>query len=147
LVAGAKDRLDDNQPPPHDFLSIAGGSIGFSIPVAVGAAIACPDRRVITYVPDGSGLDTLQGPRTQARENLDVLTVVLANRAYAILLAELRNLGVNEVGRNASRMTSLTVGPRLRRIFGIFAPARWAAACARRQEDRAPSTSRASSSD
>jgi acetolactate synthase I/II/III large subunit len=96
------------QAPPHDFLSVTGGSIGFSIPAAVGAAIACPDRKVITYVADGSGLYTLQGLWTQARENLDVLTVVLANRAYAILLAELRNLGVNEVGRNAKRMMSLT---------------------------------------
>jgi acetolactate synthase-1/2/3 large subunit len=96
------------QAPPHDFLSVTGGSIGFSIPAAVGAAIARPDRKVITYVADGSGLYTLQGLWTQARENLDVLTVVLANRAYAILLAELRNLGVNEVGRNAKRMMSLT---------------------------------------
>ena len=96
------------QAPPHDFLSITGGSIGFSIPVAVGAAIACPDRKVIAYVGDGSGLYTLQGLWTEARENLDVLTVVLANRAYAILVAELQNLGVNEIGRNATRMMSLT---------------------------------------
>jgi acetolactate synthase-1/2/3 large subunit len=93
--------------PPHDFLSVTGGSIGLSIPLAVGAAIASPDRKVITYVSDGSGLYTLQGLWTQARENLDVLTVVLANRAYAILLAELKNLGVNQVGRNATRMMSL----------------------------------------
>jgi acetolactate synthase-1/2/3 large subunit len=93
--------------PPHDFLSVTGGSIGISIPLAAGAAIACPDRKVITYVSDGSGLYTLQGLWTQARENLDVLTIVLANRAYAILLAELKNLGVNEVGRNATRMMSL----------------------------------------
>jgi acetolactate synthase-1/2/3 large subunit len=96
------------QAPPHDLLSITGGSIGFSIPAAVGAAIACPDRKVITFVSDGSGLYTLQGLWTQARESLDVLTIVLANRAYAILLAELRNLGVNEVGRNATRIMSLT---------------------------------------
>ncbi|MBV9287192.1 MAG: hypothetical protein JO288_05115 [Hyphomicrobiales bacterium] len=96
---------------PHDLLSVTGGSIGFSIPAGAGAAIACPDRKVITYVSDGSGLYTLQGLWTQAPESLDVLdvlTVVLANRAYAILLAELRNLGVNEVGRNAARMMSLT---------------------------------------
>ena len=94
--------------PPHDFLSITGGSIGFSMPLAVGTAIACPGRKVITYVSDGSGLYTLQALWTQARENLDVLTVVLANRVYAILLAELRNLGVNDVGWNATRMMSLT---------------------------------------
>jgi acetolactate synthase-1/2/3 large subunit len=107
-ITGRRFYEFSEQAPPHDFLSITGGSIGFSIPVAVGAAIACPDRKVITYVSDGSGLYTLQGLWTQARENLDVLTVVLANRAYAILLAELRNLGVNEVGRNATRMMSLT---------------------------------------
>jgi acetolactate synthase-1/2/3 large subunit len=67
----------------HDFLGITGGSIGISIPLAVGAAIACPDRKVITYVSDGSALYTLQGLWTQARERLDVVTIVLANRAYA----------------------------------------------------------------
>jgi len=92
---------------PHDFLSVSGGSIGFSMPLAVGAAIACPGRKVITFVSDGSGLYTPQALWTQARENLDVLTIVLANRTYAILLAELNNLGVNEVGRNAMRMMSL----------------------------------------
>ena len=96
------------QAPPHDFLSVTGGSIGFGIPISVGAAIACPDRKVITFQSDGSGLYTLQGLWTQARESLDVLTVVLANRAYAILLAEMRNLGVNDIGRNATRMMSLT---------------------------------------
>jgi acetolactate synthase-1/2/3 large subunit len=74
----------------------------------VGAAIACTDRKVITFQSDGSGLYTLQGLWTQARESLDVVTVVLANRAYAILLAEMRNLGVNDIGRNATRMMSLT---------------------------------------
>jgi len=70
FVCRAKDRLDDiQQAPPHDFLSIAGGSIGFSIPVAVGAVIACPGLKVIPYVSDGSGLYTLQGLWTQAREN------------------------------------------------------------------------------
>jgi acetolactate synthase-1/2/3 large subunit len=78
------------QAPPHDLLSVSGGSIGFGIPAAVGAATACPDRKVITYETDGAGLYTLQGLWTEARENLDVLTVVLANRAYAILLAENR---------------------------------------------------------
>lgn len=92
---------------PHDLLGVTGGAIGISIPLAVGAAIACPDRKVITYTSDGSALYTLQGLWTQARERLDVLTIVLANRTYAILMGELRNLGVNEVGRNASRMMSL----------------------------------------
>ena len=96
------------QSPPHDYLTVTGGSIGIAIPLSVGAAIACPDRKVIALESDGSGLYTLQGLWTGARENLDVLTVVLANRAYAILLAEMRNLGVNDIGRNATRMMSLT---------------------------------------
>lgn len=93
--------------PPHDFLGVTGGAIGISIPLAIGAAIACPERKVITCTSDGSALYTLQGLWTQARQRLDVVTIVLANRAYAILLGELRNLGVNEVGRNATRMMSL----------------------------------------
>jgi acetolactate synthase-1/2/3 large subunit len=97
--------------PPHDFLGVTGGAIGISIPLAVGAAIACPERKVISYVSDGSALYTPQGLWTQARERLDVVTIVLANRAYAILLGELRNLGVNDVGRNATRMMSLDDPP------------------------------------
>ena len=92
---------------PHDYLQITGGSIGIGIPLAVGAAIACPDRRVIGLQADGSGMYTVQGLWTQARENLDVTTVVFANRAYAILQGEMRNVGVNEFGRNAQRMLTL----------------------------------------
>jgi acetolactate synthase-1/2/3 large subunit len=97
--------------PLHDFLGVTGGAIGIGIPLAVGAAIACPERKVITYVSDGSAFYTMQGLWTQAREKLDVVTIVLANRAYAILLGELRNLGVNEIGRNAKRMMSLDDPP------------------------------------
>jgi acetolactate synthase I/II/III large subunit len=92
---------------PHDYLQITGGAIGLGIPLAAGAAIACPDRKVIGLQADGSGMYTVQGLWTQARENLDVVTIVFANRAYAILQGEMRNVGVNDFGRNAQRMLTL----------------------------------------
>jgi acetolactate synthase-1/2/3 large subunit len=79
---------------PHDWLQITGGSIGIGIPLATGAAIACPDRKVITLQADGSGMYTLQGLWTQAHENLDAITIVLANRKYALLIDEMRRMGV-----------------------------------------------------
>ncbi|MGS1096562.1 acetolactate synthase large subunit (plasmid) [Aquamicrobium terrae] len=91
----------------HDHIPLTGGAIGEGIPLAVGAGIACPDRKVVAMQADGSGMYTVQGLWTQARENLDVVTVILANRAYAILQGEMRNVGVNDFGRNARRMLDL----------------------------------------
>ncbi len=95
------------QSAPHDFLALTGGAIGGGIPMATGAAIACPDRKVLSLQADGSGMYTLQGLWTQARENLDVLTVVFANAKYAILQGEMRAVGVNDFGVNARRMLTL----------------------------------------
>ncbi len=92
---------------PHDYLMNTGGSIGCGIPLATGAAVACPDRKVINLQADGSGMYTVQGLWTQARENLDVITIIFANRAYAVLHAEMRNVGVNGIGENARRMMNL----------------------------------------
>ena len=92
---------------PHDFLQITGGAIGIGLPLATGAAVACPDRKVILMQADGSGMYTPQALWTQARENLDVVTVVFANRTYAILRNELRMMGAGEPGRNAQRMLDL----------------------------------------
>jgi len=78
---------------PHDWLQICGGSIGAGFPLATGAAIACPDRKVVALQADGSGMYTLQALWTQARENLDITTVLLSNRSYAILKHELKNVG------------------------------------------------------
>src|SRR5262249_40701458 len=78
---------------PHDHLNRSGGSIGGGIPLAIGAAIACPDRKVINLQGDGSAMYTLQGLWTQARERLDVTTVIFANRAYKVLLEELQGVG------------------------------------------------------
>jgi acetolactate synthase-1/2/3 large subunit len=96
----------------HDVLTITGGSIGFGLPNAVGAAVACPDRKVVVMEGDGSGMYTLQSLWTMAREGLDVTTVIFANRGYQILREELAAMGVNEVGRNAARMFDMD-GPAL----------------------------------
>lgn len=78
---------------PHDWLQICGGSIGAGFPLATGAAIACPDRKVVALQADGSGMYTLQALWTQSRENLDITTILLSNNAYAILKHELKNVG------------------------------------------------------
>ncbi len=88
----------------HDVLTITGGSIGFGLPAATGAAVACPDRKVVVLEGDGSGMYTLQSLWTMAREGLDVTVVIFANRGYQILRDELGAVGVTEVGRNAVRM-------------------------------------------
>ena len=88
----------------HDVLTITGGSIGFGLPNAVGAAVACPDRKVVVLEGDGSGMYTLQSLWTMAREGLDVTVVIFANRGYQILRDELAAVGVTEVGRNVVRM-------------------------------------------
>ena len=89
---------------PHDWLMINGGAIGGSLPMAVGAAVACPDQKVLTLTGDGSAMYTLQALWTMAREQLDVTVVIFSNRGYQILRGELANVGVTNVGRNAVRM-------------------------------------------
>ncbi|MFL5253657.1 MAG: acetolactate synthase large subunit [Rhodopila sp.] len=91
---------------PCDYLQLTGGSIGDGIPVATGAAVACPDRKVISLQGDGSALYTLQALWTQAREKLDVTTVIYANRAYAVLHEELKTVGAQE-GAKAFSMLDL----------------------------------------
>ena len=91
---------------PHEWLSVTGGSIGQGIPVATGAAVGAPGRRVINMQADGSAMYTVQGLWTQAREKLDVTTVILSNRKYQILIGELANVGANP-GRTALDMFDL----------------------------------------
>jgi acetolactate synthase-1/2/3 large subunit len=91
---------------PHDWLQITGGAIGCGIPLATGAAIGAPGRRVVGLQADGSAMYTLQGLWTQARERLDVTTVILSNRQYAILLGEYRGVGANP-GRTALDMLDI----------------------------------------
>ncbi len=93
--------------PPHAWLNGMGGSIGYAMPVSIGAAVAAPDRKVVTLEGDGSGMYTIQALWTMARENLDVTLVVFANRAYRILQGELTNVGVQNPGPRAVDMLSL----------------------------------------
>ena len=90
--------------PPHDWLGNTGGSIGIALPLAVGAAVACPDRKVLCLTADGSGMYTLQALWTMAREGLNVTTVVFANRDYSVLKREFSYLGVGNPGTRALDM-------------------------------------------
>ncbi|MGD2133951.1 MAG: acetolactate synthase large subunit [Maricaulaceae bacterium] len=92
--------------PPHDILSLTGGSIGQGVPLATGAAVACPDRKVVCLQGDGGAMYTLQALWTQAREKLDVTTVIFANRSYAILNIEMKRVGA-EGGAKALSMLDL----------------------------------------
>lgn len=78
---------------PHDWLQITGGAIGYGFPCATGAAVAAPDRKVACLQSDGGGMYSLQALWTQAREKLDVVNVVFANRMYRILHNELLAVG------------------------------------------------------
>jgi acetolactate synthase-1/2/3 large subunit len=93
--------------PPHDWLQNRGGAIGLGLPMATGAAVACPDRKVLCLESDGSGMYCLQALWTQAREGLDVTTLIFANRAYNILKGELANVGAGNPGPRAIDMLSL----------------------------------------
>lgn len=92
---------------PHDWLSNTGGAIGQGIPVATGAAVAAPGRKVINLQADGSAMYTLQALWTQAREKLDVVTIIFANRSYAILTHELERVGAADAGPRAMAMFDL----------------------------------------
>jgi acetolactate synthase-1/2/3 large subunit len=98
--------------PPHDVLALTGGSIGQGLPVAVGAAIACPDRPVISLEADGSAMYTIQSLWTMAREQLDVTVVVFNNRSYGILNVELARVGAQGAGPKAHAQLDLS-GPDL----------------------------------
>ncbi len=92
---------------PHTWLNNCGGSIGYSLPAAVGAAVACPDRPVLALTGDGSAMYTVQAIWTMAREALNITMVIFANRSYQILRGELTNVGVGNAGPRAIDMLSL----------------------------------------
>ena len=94
--------------PPHTVLPGSGGSIGLGIPCATGAAIACPDRPVINLEADGSALYTIQALWTQAREGLNVTTLVCSNRSYRILQTQLNRAGITSYGLKTRALTELT---------------------------------------
>jgi acetolactate synthase-1/2/3 large subunit len=98
---------------PHDWLQVTGGAIGHAFPTATGAAVACPERKVVCLQADGAGMYSLQSLWTQAREKLDVVNVVFANRRYAILQGELAAVGAQP-------------GPASRELFDLARPEiRW----------------------
>jgi acetolactate synthase I/II/III large subunit len=98
--------------PAHDWLTLTGGAIGFGIPAAVGAAVAAPDRPVLCLESDGSAMYTISGLWTQARENLDVTTVIYNNGAYDILRIELQRVGAERAP-----------GPKARKLLDLTCPA------------------------
>lgn len=107
VTTGRNFFKDTHGAAPHDWLSLTGGAIGEGLPLAVGAAVACPDRKVVALQADGSGMYSLQALWTMAREKLDVTVCIWANRAYAILKGELANVGAENPGRKAHDMLSL----------------------------------------
>ncbi|MBD3648910.1 MAG: acetolactate synthase large subunit [Pseudomonadales bacterium] len=93
---------------PHDWISLTGGSIGFGLPVAVGAAVACPDRKVVCIHGDGGAMYTIQSLWTMARENLDVCVVIFSNRKYQILQIELARVGAQTMNKKTLDMLDLS---------------------------------------
>ena len=97
--------------PAHDWLTLTGGAIGYAIPAAVGAAVAAPDRPVLCLESDGSAMYTISGLWTQARENLDITTVIYDNNAYDILRIELQRVGAESAPGPRRRRCSIYQGP------------------------------------
>ncbi len=93
--------------PPHDWLNNMGGSIGFGGPVSVGAGVACPDRKVVCMIGDGSAMYTIQSLWTMGRENLDICVLIFANRSYQILYSQLSGVGAPNPGPRAIDMLTL----------------------------------------
>ncbi len=89
--------------PPHDWLTLTGGAIGQGLPLATGAAIACPDRPVLALEADGSAMYTISALWTHAREQLDITTVIFSNRCYAILGMELSRVGAADSAAGTGR--------------------------------------------
>jgi len=92
---------------PHEVLALTGGAIGIGMPLAIGAAVARPDRKVLALSGDGSAMYTVQSLWTMARENLDVTVVVFANHSYRILNIEMGRTGAGNPGPSASKLLDL----------------------------------------
>jgi acetolactate synthase I/II/III large subunit len=107
VTSGATIAASTAGAPPHDWLTLTGGAIGQGLPVAVGAAVACPDRPVIALEADGSASYTIQSLWTMAREGLNVTVVIFNNRSYAILNMELARVGAKTAGPKAKAQLDL----------------------------------------
>jgi len=97
--------------PPFSYLTQPGGAIGLGLPCATGAALACPERRVLCIQADGSAMYTLQSLWTQAREELNVTTILCSNRSYRVLRVELSRAGIKEPGPQTIGLTDLSRPP------------------------------------
>lgn len=95
------------QAAAHDWLTLTGGAIGQGLPLALGAAIACPDRKVLALQADGSGMYTVQALWSMVREQVDVTVVIMNNHAYAILAIELARVGAGQPTPKTLSMLSL----------------------------------------
>lgn len=100
--------------PAHDWLTLTGGAIGFGLPVAIGAALAAPERPVLCLDSDGSAMYTISALWTHARERLDITTVVFANHAYDILRIELQRVGAQAQGE--------APGPKAEALLDLTSP-------------------------
>jgi acetolactate synthase-1/2/3 large subunit len=128
-TSGVSLGADTAGAPRHDWLALTGGAIGQGLPVAVGAAIACPDRPVFALEADGSALYTIQALWTMAREQLDVTVVIFNNRSYAILNMELARVGAKNAGPEAKSQLDLS-RPDIDFVeigTGFGVPSRWVA--------------------
>ena len=92
---------------PHDVLALTGGAIGIGLPLAIGAAVAAPDRKVLSLNGDGAAMYTIQALWTMARENLDITVVVFANYTYRILNVEMERTGAGKAGPSARQLLDL----------------------------------------
>lgn len=107
VSTGRKFDVDTRGAAPHDWLTGMGGSIGFALPAAIGAAIAAPERRVLALEGDGSGMYTLQSLWSMVREGLKITVVIFANRSYKILHGEFAQVGAGAPGHRARDMLTL----------------------------------------
>ncbi|NNC58328.1 MAG: acetolactate synthase large subunit, partial [Woeseiaceae bacterium] len=96
------------QAPAHDWLMLTGGAIGQGLPLSLGASVACPNRKVIALQADGSAMYTVQALWTMARENTDVVVVIMNNRSYAILNIELARVGAGQPTAKTLSMLDLS---------------------------------------
>lgn len=107
VTSGAGIAANTATARPHDVLALTGGAIGIGLPLAIGAAVAAPDRKVLSLNGDGSAMYTVQALWTMARENLDITVVVFANYTYRILNIEMQRTGAGEAGPSARKLLDL----------------------------------------
>jgi acetolactate synthase-1/2/3 large subunit len=111
ITSGATLNSALKSAPAHDLLTLPGGSIGFALPSAIGAAVACPDRAVICLEGDGSAMYTIAALWTQARERLNVTTIIYDNGTYAVLHGELKAVLAGSAGVRARRLLDIDEPP------------------------------------